>query len=118
MGVTFSLFTLLCVFAGFAVPHDKPLFTLSPGAHNQHDLSSYNQLSHHAFQQYQLGGVPEGHSLKSDSGLLTGGGTLWDMENMGPPVGSYSGSPGHQQGSSHAGGTCVRIPHVGRHRLH
>ncbi|XP_070701394.1 myomegalin-like isoform X2 [Pempheris klunzingeri] len=87
---------------GFAVPHDAALFTLTPGAHNQHNLSSYSQLSHHAFQQYQLGGIPEGHSLKSDSGLVTGG-TLWDMENMVQPVGSYSGSPGHQQGSSHAG---------------
>ncbi|XP_070775639.1 myomegalin-like [Enoplosus armatus] len=87
---------------GFAVRHDKTLFTLSPGAHNQHNLSSYSQLSHHAFQQYQLGGIPEGHSLKSDSGLVTGG-PLWDMENMGQPVGSYSGPSGHQQGSSHAG---------------
>ncbi|XP_078119731.1 myomegalin isoform X3 [Sander vitreus] len=87
---------------GFAVPHDKALFPLSPGAHNQHDLSSYSQLSHHAFQQYQLGGIPEGHSLKSDSGLVTGG-TLWDMENMVQQVGGYSGPSGHQQGSSHAG---------------
>ncbi|XP_031137034.2 myomegalin isoform X8 [Sander lucioperca] len=88
--------------SGFAVPHDKALFPLSPGAHNQHDLSSYSQLSHHAFQQYQLGGIPEGHSLKSDSGLVTGG-TLWDMENMVQQVGGYSGPSGHQQGSSHAG---------------
>ncbi|XP_039671038.1 myomegalin-like isoform X7 [Perca fluviatilis] len=87
---------------GFAVPHDKALFPLSPGAHNQHDLSSYSQLSHHAFQQYQLGGIPEGHSLKSDSGLVTGG-TLWDMENMAQQVGGYSGPSGLQQGSSHAG---------------
>ncbi|XP_074507165.1 myomegalin-like isoform X2 [Sebastes fasciatus] len=87
---------------GFAVPHDNALFTLSPGAHNQHDLSSYSQLSHHAFQQYPLGGVPESHSLKSDSGLVTGG-TLWDMENMVQQVGGFSGSPGHQQGSSYAG---------------
>ncbi|XP_022610484.1 myomegalin-like isoform X2 [Seriola dumerili] len=87
---------------GFAAPHDKPLFTLSPGAHNQHNLSSYSLLSHHAFQQYQLGGIPEGHSLESDSGLTTGG-PLWDMENMVHPVGSYPGSSGHQPGSSHAG---------------
>ncbi|KAM7379228.1 hypothetical protein PAMP_004793 [Pampus punctatissimus] len=87
---------------GFAAPHDKALFTLSPGARNQHDLSSYSQLSHHAFQQYQLSGIPEGHSLKSDSGLVTGG-TLWDMDNMAQQVGSFSGSPGHQPGSSHAG---------------
>lgn len=87
---------------GFAVPHDKSLFSLSPGAHSQHDRSSYSQLSHHAFQQYQLGGIPESHSLKSDSGLVTGG-TLWDMENIAQQIGGYSGSSGHQQGSSHAG---------------
>ncbi|XP_031710402.1 myomegalin isoform X3 [Anarrhichthys ocellatus] len=87
---------------GFAVPHDKPLFTLAPGAHIQHDLSNYSQQTHHAFQQYPLGGIPEGHSIKSDSGLVTGR-TLWDMENMGQQVGGYSGSLGHQQGSSHAG---------------
>ncbi|XP_068557567.1 myomegalin-like isoform X2 [Cebidichthys violaceus] len=86
----------------FAVPHDKPLFTLAPGAHIQHDLSSYSPQSHHAFQQYPLGGIPEGHSTKSDSGLVTGR-TMWDMENMVPPVGGYSGSSGHQQGGSHAG---------------
>ncbi|XP_047188050.1 myomegalin-like isoform X4 [Scophthalmus maximus] len=87
---------------GFAVPHDKALFTLPPGAQNQHDLSSYSLLSHHAFQQHQLGGIPEGHSLKSDSRPATGG-TLWDMENMSQPVGSYSGSSGHQPGNGHAG---------------
>ncbi|CAK6952464.1 myomegalin-like isoform X6 [Scomber scombrus] len=87
---------------GFAVPHDKALFTLSPGACNHHDLSSYSQLSHHAFQQYQLSGIPEGHSLKSDSGLVPGG-TLWDMDNMAQQVGSFSGSPGHQPVNSHAG---------------
>lgn len=99
--------SLLCVFmfmvTGFAVPHDKTLFTLSPGAHNQHDLSSYSQLSHHAFQQYQLGGIPEGHSLKSDSGLMTGA-TLWDMENL-IQSRSFSGASGHQLGSSHPGVT-------------
>lgn len=84
---------------GFAAHHGKALFTLPPGAHNQHSLSSYGQLPHHAFQQYQLGAITEGHSLKSDSGLATGG-TLWDVENR---VGSYSGSPGHEQGSSQAG---------------
>ncbi|XP_022053261.2 myomegalin isoform X2 [Acanthochromis polyacanthus] len=87
---------------GFTVPHDKTLFTVSPGAHNQHDLSSYSQLSHHAFQQYQLGGIPEGHSLNSDSGLMTGG-PLWDVENLVQPAGGYSGSSGHQPGSSQAG---------------
>ncbi|XP_041660185.1 myomegalin-like isoform X3 [Cheilinus undulatus] len=88
---------------GFDVSHDQALYPLSPGAHNQHDLSSsYSQLSHHAFQQYQLGGIPESHSLKSDSGLVTGG-TLWDMENMVQQVGGFSGSPGHTQAGSHAG---------------
>nr|XP_046263627.1 myomegalin-like isoform X3 [Scatophagus argus] len=86
----------------FAVPDDKPLFTLPPGAHNQHNLSSYSQLSHHAFQQYQLGGIPDSHSLKCDSGPVTGG-TLWDMDNMVQPAGSFSESPGHQQGGNHAG---------------
>lgn len=90
------------VVIGFAVPHDKALFTISPGARNQHNLSSYSQLSHHAFQQYQLSGIPEGHSLKSDSGLVPGG-TLWDMDNMAQQVGSFSGSPGHQPVDSHAG---------------
>ncbi|XP_034412300.1 LOW QUALITY PROTEIN: myomegalin-like [Cyclopterus lumpus] len=87
---------------GFALPHDKAQFSHTSGAHIQHDLSSYSQQSHHAFQQYQLGGIPEGHSIKSDSGLVTGR-SLWDMENMVPQVGGYSGSSGHQQGSSHAG---------------
>ncbi|XP_056277540.1 myomegalin-like isoform X4 [Pseudoliparis swirei] len=87
---------------GFAVPHDKAQFSHSAGAHIQHNLSGYSQQSHHAFQQYQLGGIPEGHSIKSDSGLVTGR-SLWDMENMVPQVGGYSGSSGHQQGSSHAG---------------
>lgn len=97
-----SLFCVcLCVVTGFAARHGKALFTLPPGAHNQHNLSSYSQLSHPAFQQYQLGAIAEGHSLKSDSGLVTGG-TLWDMENM---VGGYSASPGHQQGSSQTGMT-------------
>nr|XP_020471629.1 myomegalin-like [Monopterus albus] len=87
---------------GFAIPHDKALFTLSPGDHNQHNLSSYSQLSHHAFQQYHLDGIPEGHSLKSDSGLVTGA-TLWDTDNLVQPVGRYSGSSGHQPGGDHAG---------------
>lgn len=100
------LFMCMCVFVvtGFTVPHDKALFTLSPGAHNQHDLSSYSQLSHHAFQRCQLGGISGCHSLKSDSGPVTGG-TLWDIENIVQPLGSYSGSPGHQQGGGHAGVT-------------
>ncbi|KAM3604183.1 uncharacterized protein V6R79_007437 [Siganus canaliculatus] len=85
---------------GFAARHDKALFTLPPGAHNLHELSSYSQLSHHAFQPYQLGDIPESHSLKSDSGQT--GGTLWDMENLVHPVGSYAGS-GHQPGNSHSG---------------
>lgn len=97
--------SLLCAFvfmiAGFAVPHNKTLFTFSPGAHNQQNLSSYSQPSHHAFQQYQLGGIPEDHSLKSDSGLMTGA-TLWDIENL-VQSGSFSGGSGHQPGSSRAG---------------
>ncbi|XP_068427417.1 myomegalin-like isoform X2 [Clinocottus analis] len=87
---------------GFAVPHNQAQFGLASGAHIQHDLSSYSQQSHHAFQQYPLGGIPEGHSMKSDSGLVTGR-TLWDVENMVPQVGSYSGSFGHHRGSSPAG---------------
>ncbi|XP_076000607.1 myomegalin isoform X2 [Genypterus blacodes] len=87
---------------GFAVPHGNTLSTLSPGAHNQHNLSTYNQLSHHAFQQYQLGGIPEGHPLKSDSGLIACG-TSWDMENVAQSVGSYTGLSGHQPGNSQAG---------------
>jgi len=94
----------VCVVLGFAVPHDKAQFSHSAGAHIQHNLSGYSQQSHHAFQQYQLGGIPEGHSIKSDSGFVTGR-SLWDMENMVPQVGGYSGSSGHQQGSSHAGVT-------------
>lgn len=86
---------------GFPEPHDKALFTLSPDHHNQHGLSSYSQLSHHAFQPYQLGGIPTGHLMKSDSGLMSGG-PLWDMENF---VGSYSGSSAHQPGSSQTGVT-------------
>uniref|UniRef100_A0AAZ1X0E4 Myomegalin-like n=1 Tax=Oreochromis aureus TaxID=47969 RepID=A0AAZ1X0E4_OREAU len=84
---------------GFPEAHDKALFTLSPDHHNQHGLSSYSQLSHHAFQPYQLGGIPTGHLMKSDSGLMSGG-PLWDMENL---VGSYSGSSAHQPGSSQTG---------------
>ena len=99
-----SLDFSLCVVTGFAVPHGKPMFTLSPGANNQHNLSSYGQLSHQAPHPYQLGGIPEGHSLKLDSGLVTGG-TLWDIENTAQPVGSFSGSPGHQQASSQMGMT-------------
>ncbi|XP_037131629.1 myomegalin isoform X7 [Syngnathus acus] len=74
---------------GFPETSGKPLFALSPGALNQCDLSGYN---HHAFQQYQLGGIPEGHSHKSDSGMMTGGGTFWD--NMTQSMGNYSGIPG------------------------
>ncbi|KAM4552804.1 myomegalin isoform 4-T4 [Odontesthes bonariensis] len=83
----------------YGVAQEKSPFSLSPSAHNQHDLSSYSQLSHHAFQQYQLGGIPEGHSIKSDSGLVTGR-PLWDVENFVQPFGSYSGN---QPGSSPAG---------------
>lgn len=93
------VYVCVCGVTGFAAPHGKALFPLPPGAHNQHGISTYSQLSHHAFQQYQLGAITEGHSLKSDSGLVTGG-TLWDVENR---VGGYSASPGHEQGSSQAG---------------
>ncbi|KAM4727582.1 myomegalin isoform 3-T3 [Anableps anableps] len=84
---------------GFPVPQDKTLFGLSPGPLNQHDLSSYNQLSHHAFQRYQLGGIPEGHSIKSDSGLVRGQ-PLWDMDSLVQPTGTFSGN---QTASSQAG---------------
>ncbi|XP_043989801.1 myomegalin-like isoform X1 [Gambusia affinis] len=84
---------------GFPVPQDKSLFGLSPGPHNQHDLSSYNQLSHHAFQHYQLGGIPECHSVKSDSGLLRGQ-PLWDMDSLVQPTETFSGN---QTASSQTG---------------
>uniref|UniRef100_H3DCX2 Uncharacterized protein n=1 Tax=Tetraodon nigroviridis TaxID=99883 RepID=H3DCX2_TETNG len=64
-------------------------------------LSNYSQLSHHAFQQYQLSGIPEGHSTPSDLGLIPGG-PLWDLDNTAHSVGSYCGS-GHQQGCSQTG---------------
>lgn len=110
----------LCLATGFSAPHDNPLLTLSPGAHNQHNFSSYSQLSHHAFQQYPLGGIQEGHSLNSDSGLVTGG-ALWNMENSAQPIGSYSGSPGHQQSGNHAGMTVTppqESPALPAPRLH
>uniref|UniRef100_A0A1A8U154 Phosphodiesterase 4D interacting protein n=1 Tax=Nothobranchius furzeri TaxID=105023 RepID=A0A1A8U154_NOTFU len=70
---------------GFPVPREKTLFSLSPGVHHQQDFSSYNQLSHHAFQQY------------SDSGLRP----LWDSENFAQPVGGFSGpQTGSQAGVS------------------
>ncbi|XP_060941034.1 myomegalin-like isoform X6 [Limanda limanda] len=85
----------------FALPHDKTLFTPFNNQ-SQHDHSSYSLLSHHAFQQHQLGGIPEGHSFKFDSGPVSGG-NLWDMENRVQQVGSFPGSSGHQPGSSHTG---------------
>ncbi|XP_077411602.1 myomegalin-like isoform X3 [Vanacampus margaritifer] len=89
---------------GFPDIHGKPLFALSPAAaHGQCQLSGYGQLPHHAFQQYQLGCIPEGPSLKADSGLLAGGGTFWDSSNMTPPLGSYSAIPGAVQESSQTG---------------
>lgn len=94
----FLAFILLYV--GELTGFGKGLFSPSPGAHN---LSSYSQLSQHAFQQYQLSGIPEGHSLPSDSGLMTGG-TSWKMDNMAHSVGSYSGQ-GPQQGCSQTGMT-------------
>ncbi|XP_038125843.1 myomegalin-like isoform X1 [Cyprinodon tularosa] len=62
---------------------------LSPGPHTHHDLSSYNQLSHHAFQHYQLGSVPQSNSIKSDSGVIRGG-PLWDMDGIAQPAGTFS----------------------------
>ncbi|XP_007567971.1 myomegalin isoform X12 [Poecilia formosa] len=84
---------------GFPVAQDTTLFGLPPGPHNQHDLSSYNQLSHHAFQHYQLGGIPECHSVKSDSGLLRGQ-PLWDVDSLVQPNGTFSGNqtPSSQTG--------------------
>uniref|UniRef100_H3DCX3 Uncharacterized protein n=1 Tax=Tetraodon nigroviridis TaxID=99883 RepID=H3DCX3_TETNG len=76
----------------------KALSSPSPGAQS---LSNYSQLSHHAFQQYQLSGIPEGHSTPSDLGLIPGG-PLWDLDNTAHSVGSYCGS-GHQQGCSQTG---------------
>ncbi|XP_035993972.1 myomegalin isoform X7 [Fundulus heteroclitus] len=76
---------------GFPVPQDGTLFGLSPGPHNQHDLSGYSQLSHHAFQHYQLGGIPEGRSVKSDSGLVRGR-PLWDLDSSVQPAGAFSGN--------------------------
>lgn len=100
--VNISLSLSFCyVISGLPLPHDRNLFSLSPGAHNQHDFSTFNQPSPHAFQQYQLGGISEGHSLHSDSGLMPGR-PLWDTENFVQPVGGYSG---HQTGSSQAGVT-------------
>ncbi|XP_047223300.1 myomegalin-like isoform X2 [Girardinichthys multiradiatus] len=84
---------------GFPVPQDKTRFGLSPSPHNQHDLSSYNQLSPHAFQHYQLGGIPEDHSIKSDSGLVRGR-SLWDMDSVVQPAGALSGN---QTSSSQTG---------------
>lgn len=108
--IMFHSLLYVSVFMVTDFSHDNTLFTLPPGAHNHRDLSSYSQPSHHTFQQYQLGGIPEGHSLKSDSGLMTGA-ALWDMENVVQSA-SFSGGSGHQPGSSHAGGTelhCVRF---------
>lgn len=109
---------VVIVFTGFAGPHDNPLFTLSPGAHDQHDQhdlsGSYSQLSHHAFQQYQLGGAAEGHSLKSDSGLMTGA-SLWETENV-IQAGNFLGASVRQAGSSQAGVTelhcCLHFLHT------
>lgn len=98
-----SLPVHMCLITGFPVPQDQTLFGLSPGPHNQHDLSSYNQLSHHAFQHYQLGGIPECHSVKSDSGLLRGQ-PLWDMDNLVQPTGTFSGN---QTASSQTGEAIV-----------
>ncbi|XP_061694336.1 myomegalin-like isoform X2 [Syngnathoides biaculeatus] len=88
---------------GFPDLHGNPLFSLPPGAPNQCERSAYSQLPHHTFQQYQLGGIPEGHSFMSDSGLPAGGGAIWDVDNMTQPMGNYSGVPRHLLGSSQTG---------------
>ncbi|XP_008332096.1 myomegalin isoform X3 [Cynoglossus semilaevis] len=89
-------------FRGFALPEDKPHFTLSPAIHHQHDPCGYSLLSPHAFQQYQLGGIAEAHSVKSDSALMSGV-NLWDIENLLPKTGGYGPSSAHQPGSSPTG---------------
>ncbi|KAK0137352.1 Myomegalin [Merluccius polli] len=81
--------------------------SLSPlpplGAHERHTLASYSPHSHHTFQPYQLGSVPECHSLKSDSGLLMGG-ALWDTENVVQPMQTgYAGTAAYHADNSHAG---------------
>ena len=80
--------------------------SLSPlpplGALDRHPLA-YSPLSHHAYQPYPLGRLPQSHSLKSDSGLLTGG-ALWDMENVAPPLqAGYAGASAYHADGSHAG---------------
>ncbi|CAL8312430.1 unnamed protein product [Gadus morhua 'NCC'] len=80
--------------------------SLSPlpplGALDRHPLA-YSPLSHHAYQPYPLGRLPQSHSLKSDSGLLTGG-ALWDMENVAPPMqAGYAGASAYHADGSHAG---------------
>ncbi|XP_029971762.1 myomegalin isoform X3 [Salarias fasciatus] len=82
--------------------YDKALFTLPPPPHNQHDLSGYSHISHHAFQQYQPGGIADSHSMKSDPGLLAGG-PLWDVESLVQPNVSFSAPSGHQASGSQAG---------------
>ncbi|XP_055084661.1 myomegalin isoform X2 [Periophthalmus magnuspinnatus] len=80
--------------------YEKNRGSFSSGDHNQLNILNHSQLSHHAFQQYQLG-IPEDYSLKSDSGLVTAG-PLWDMESKAPPTLSYSGLTEHP-GNSLAG---------------
>ncbi|XP_030220445.1 myomegalin isoform X4 [Gadus morhua] len=80
--------------------------SLSPlpplGALDRHPLA-YSPLSHHAYQPYPLGRLPQSHSLKSDSGLLTGG-ALWDMENVAPSMqAGYAGASAYHADGSHAG---------------
>ncbi|KAM9719666.1 myomegalin-like isoform 10-T10 [Menidia menidia] len=82
----------------FGVAQENSPFSLSSSAHTQPDLS-YGHLPHHAFQQYQLGGIPEGHAITSDSGLLSGR-PLWDVENFAQPFGGY---PGNQPGGNPTG---------------
>lgn len=98
--------TFLCLYhTDFPSSRGQARFTISPEGHSQPSLPCYSQLSHHAFQQYQQGGIAE--SLQSDSGLAAGG-TSWDVENLAPPLGCYSGSPGHQ-GDSQTGRSEKRL---------
>ncbi|KAK7945717.1 hypothetical protein WMY93_001445 [Mugilogobius chulae] len=76
------------------VLYEQTRGSYSSGDHNQLNTHHHSQLSHDAFQQYQLG-IPEEYSLKSDSGLVTGG-PLWDIESKTPQGGSFSGLAEHR----------------------
>ncbi|KAG7273174.1 hypothetical protein CRUP_019301, partial [Coryphaenoides rupestris] len=90
---------------GFAASLSPPALPLGiPGPPRPGSLLQPALPHHHSpFQpSYPLGSVPEGHSLKSDSGLLAAG-ALWDMENVVPPMqASYAGTPTFHADNSHA----------------